>query len=40
MSGRLMTGVLWVLGSAFAASLICYVAYGEHAGWTCLASVG
>ncbi len=35
--GARVTAVLTVLGSALLASLACYLVYGWHAGWTCLA---
>ena len=33
----LLAGVLVALGTALAGTLVCFAAYGSHAGWTCLA---
>ncbi|MGI8558461.1 MAG: sensor histidine kinase [Solirubrobacteraceae bacterium] len=33
-------GALLALGLALLASVLCYAAYGSHAGWTCLAILG
>src|SRR5277367_2627598 len=33
----LLAGVLVALGTALAGTLVCFLAYGGHAGWTCLA---
>ena len=32
-----LAGVLVALGTALAGTLVCFAAYGSHAGWTCLA---
>src|SRR5271154_3856577 len=36
-SHRTLPGLALATGSALIASLVCFLAYGAHAGWTCLA---